>query len=103
MFHEKKIFFFTKIVFSYNIAQALHNAGLVINIDHWVMENDPSQVGRISENPGLAGSFRYEILDMQGKMSKMMENHDINKIMCHTFRIVVFIESLNLRVYMDII
>ena len=32
-----------------------------------MMENDPSQVGRISQNPGLAGSFRYEILDIPRK------------------------------------
>ncbi len=31
------------------ITHALQNAGLVIRIDHWVMEIDPSQV--ISENP----------------------------------------------------
>ena len=49
------------------MAQALQNAGLVMRIDHWVMEVDPSQVGRISENPGLARSFRYEFLDIPRK------------------------------------
>ena len=43
-------------MFSYNIAQALQNAGLVMRIDHWVMEVDPSQIGRISKNPGFPGS-----------------------------------------------
>ena len=73
----EKTFFFTKNIFSDNIAQALSNAVLVAHIDHWVMENDPSQVGRISENPGLAGSFRYEIHDIPRKMSKMVESLDI--------------------------
>ena len=49
------------------IAQALPNAVLVMHIDHWVMENDFSKVGRISENPCLARSPRYEILDIPRK------------------------------------
>ena len=58
------------------MAQALHNAVLVVRIDHWVMENDPSQVGRISENPRFCLKSR-DPLDMdsmisQGKMSKLM-------------------------------
>ena len=40
-FARKKYIFFTKNIFSYNIAQVLQNAGLVIRIDHWVMEIDP--------------------------------------------------------------
>ena len=36
----KKIFF-TKFIFSWNIAQALLNAVLVMHIDHWVMEDRP--------------------------------------------------------------
>ena len=79
----EKNYFFTKNIFSDNIAQALHNAVLVAHIDHWVMENDPSQVGRISENPGFCLKSR-DPLDMdsmisQGKMSKLMENYDIEK------------------------
>ena len=50
----KKKYFYLNFIFSYNIAQVLHNAVLVIKIDHWVIENGPSQVGRISENPGIS-------------------------------------------------
>ena len=35
----KKHFLYSKFIFSWNIAQALSNAGLVIKIDHWVMAN----------------------------------------------------------------
>ena len=52
IFPRKKYIFFYNIFFSFNIAQALQNAGLVMRIDHWVMEVDPSQVGRISKNTG---------------------------------------------------
>ena len=82
-FSMNKKYFFTKNIFSDNIAQALHNAVLVTRIDHWVMENDPSQVGRISENPGFCLKSR-DPLDMdsmisQGKMSKLVEIHDVSK------------------------